>query len=91
MKISRLEYVKMQVSLTAAFCSIPGSCKSNHEWVKREINDILAVNGITVADEPALEPISKYEFYRICDENHEVGDGIEGIVAELAKRGLVIS
>lgn len=89
MKISKLEYVKMIASVAA------GREADDFEDIAVDsgkiVDSILSINGITVSDEVSVEPIGEFAFYQICEQNHEVGDGIEGIVSELKKRGLVIA
>ncbi len=63
MKISKLEYLKMQVELAAAFCSRDGVCTSEThadkgDFCKTMIDRILENNGITVANEAEAKPIS---------------------------------
>jgi hypothetical protein len=89
--ISRLEYVKMQVSLLAGAFADP-SCVSisSHEMFKKQVDIILDLNGITVNDEPEVKPMTQDEFVDLMSEA-EIFRGREILHSELKKRGLVIA
>jgi hypothetical protein len=84
MKISKLEYVKMQVMVSGEY-SFPGD-------VKRRIDTILDLNGITVNDEPEVKPMTNDEFNQMARRCTSDSNWVSwpNVFQELKKRGLVV-
>lgn len=83
MNISKLEYVKLQLQII-----VGPECWSIKD-AKAQVDQILELNGIEVADEAAAEirPLTAEEFRNILFTNSHSGIGLTN---ELIKRGLVV-
>jgi hypothetical protein len=55
MKISKLEYVKMQIVVTGSLSGYVGGYRADS--VKKIVDETLKLNGITVSDEPEVKPM----------------------------------
>lgn len=85
MNISRLEYVRFQVMISAEY--------SAPENIKTRIDSILALNNVTVADEPEVKPFTREEASRWitnCFDYHEGDTVFDGFMGELINRGLIV-
>jgi len=60
MRISKLEYVKMQVAYVAGLSS-RSDCSHSPNDGREMVDRILELNGITVSDEPEVKPMSESE------------------------------
>ncbi len=86
MKISKLEYVKMQMIAQRDF--------ANLENARGRVDAVLALNGVTVADEPVSATMTKQQFIDVVNcmpwTDSPKKYTIEAMIPELEKRGLVI-